>query len=67
MNPDSVKPDRSESNNKQKSRLTRMNSTIKSVHASAQFRLTRQDSGRQPPVEDSNEDDSLRPLTQLQK
>jgi hypothetical protein len=67
MNPDSVKPDRNESNNKQKSRLVRMNSSVKSVHTSAQFRLTRQDSGRTTAVEDSNEDELLRPLTQAQK
>ncbi|KAI6175285.1 hypothetical protein M3Y97_00671800 [Aphelenchoides bicaudatus] len=69
MNPDSVRPDRNETSSRQKSRLTRMNSGLKSIHSSSHFRLTRQDSGRPAPSNNDDTSDELatKPMSLTQK
>ncbi|KAI6187260.1 hypothetical protein M3Y98_00223600 [Aphelenchoides besseyi] len=66
MNPDSVRPDRNDSTSRQKSKLTKTSSTsLKSVHSSSHFRLSRQDSGRPSALtnEETSDEDPMKPLS----
>ncbi|KAI6214211.1 hypothetical protein M3Y94_00241200 [Aphelenchoides besseyi] len=66
MNPDSVRPDRNDPTSRQKSKLTKTSSTsLKSVHSSSHFRLSRQDSGRPSALanDETNDEDPMKPLS----